>query len=76
MFMPCREKQSILVHCCFELRITAEELVSTQTDLLRTVGELDVENREIARLSKATESGAISQKTLLERNTRRRNWKF
>lgn len=51
----------------FELRITAEELVSTQTNLLRTVGELDVENREIARLSKATESGAISQKTLLER---------
>jgi len=51
----------------FELRITAEELVSTQTNLLRTVGELDVENREIARLSKVTESGAISQKILLER---------
>lgn len=51
----------------FELRITAEELVATQTNLLRTVGELDVENREIARLSKATETGAISQKTLLER---------
>ncbi|MEJ7590525.1 MAG: efflux RND transporter periplasmic adaptor subunit [Planctomycetaceae bacterium] len=51
----------------FELRITAEELVSTQTNLLRTVGELDVENREIARLSKVTESGAVSQKTLLER---------
>jgi cobalt-zinc-cadmium efflux system membrane fusion protein len=51
----------------FQLRITAEELVATQTNLLRTVGELDVENREIARLSKATESGAISQKTLLER---------
>ena len=51
----------------FELRITAEELVSTQTNLLRSVGELDVENREIARLSKATESGAIPQKTLLER---------
>ena len=45
----------------FELRITAEELVSTQTDLLRTVGELDVENREIARLSKVTESGAFSE---------------
>ncbi len=51
----------------FELRITAEELVSTQTNLLRTVGELDVENREIMRLTRATESGAISQKTLLER---------
>jgi membrane fusion protein, heavy metal efflux system len=51
----------------FQLRITAEALVSTQTDLLRTVGDLDVENREIARLSKATEAGAISQKTLLDR---------
>ncbi len=51
----------------FQLRITAEELVSTQTNLLRTVGELDVENREIARLSKATEAGAISQKTMLDR---------
>ena len=51
----------------FQLRITAEALVSTQTDLLRTVGDLDVENREITRLSKATEAGAISQKTLLER---------
>lgn len=51
----------------FQMRITAEALVSTQTDLLRTVGELDVETREIARLSKATEAGAISQKTLLER---------
>ena len=50
----------------FELRITAEELVATQTNLLRTVGELDVENREITRLSKA-DSGAIPQKTLLER---------
>ena len=51
----------------FQMRITAAELVSTQTGLLRTVGDLDVENREIARLSKATEAGAISQKTLLER---------
>ncbi len=51
----------------FEIRITAEELVSTQTDLLKSVGDLDVENREIARLTKVSESGAVSQKTLLER---------
>lgn len=51
----------------FQMRITAAELVSTQTGLLKTVGDLDVENREIARLSKATEAGAISQKTLLDR---------
>ncbi|QDT56546.1 hypothetical protein Pan44_46020 [Caulifigura coniformis] len=51
----------------FEIRITAEALVSTQTELLKTVGEIDVEKREIARLTKATEGGAIPQKTLLER---------
>ena len=51
----------------FEIRITAEELVSTQTDLLKSVGELDVVNREIARLTKVSESGAVSQKMLLER---------
>lgn len=35
----------------FKLRITAEELVATQTALLATIGELDVEKREIARLA-------------------------
>ncbi|MBI1347933.1 secretion protein HlyD [bacterium] len=51
----------------FELRITADELVSTQTELLKTIGDLDVEQREIARLEIVTQSGAVSQKTLLER---------
>jgi cobalt-zinc-cadmium efflux system membrane fusion protein len=51
----------------FEIRITAEELVSSQTELLKTVGDLDVENKEIARLTKVTESDAIPRKTLLER---------
>ncbi len=51
----------------FDLRITAEELVESQTELLKTVGDLDVENREIVRLTKVTESGAIPQKALLDR---------
>ena len=51
----------------FQIRITADALISTQTELLKTVGDLEVENREIARLSKATESGAIPQRNLLER---------
>lgn len=51
----------------FELRITAEELVSTQTALLRTLGDLDVENRELARLEAIVQSGAVPQKTLLDR---------
>jgi len=51
----------------FQLRITAEELVESQTSLLKSMGELEVENREIARLQKVTESGAVPLKTQLER---------
>lgn len=51
----------------FELRITAEELITTQTALLKTVGDLEIEDREIARLEDVAKSGAVSQKTLLER---------
>lgn len=51
----------------FELRITAEELVDSQTEFLRIVGELDVENKEIKRLSEIAKSGAIAPKALLER---------
>lgn len=51
----------------FELRITAEELVATQTEMLRTLGELDVEAKEITRLTEVTQSGAVAQSRLLER---------
>lgn len=51
----------------FEIRITADELVSTQTELLKTVGDLEIEKREIVRLEEVTRSGAVPQKTLLER---------
>lgn len=51
----------------FEIRLTYEDLVETQTLYLRTLSELEVENREIARLEQATQSGAISGKSLLER---------
>lgn len=51
----------------FRVRLTHEDLVQSQTDFLRALGELEVENREIARLEKVTESGAIAGKTLLER---------
>lgn len=51
----------------FEIRITGEELVSTQTAFLKTLGELDVEDREITRLTRISESGAVPQKSLLER---------
>lgn len=51
----------------FELRLTHEEIVQSQADLLRTAEELDVIAREIVRLDKASADGAIPGKTLLER---------
>lgn len=51
----------------FELRLTHEDLVTTQTQFLQSLGELEVENREIVRLEEVTASGAVPAKTLLER---------
>ena len=51
----------------FELRMTHEELVQAQSDYLQGLEQLDVVGREIARLEKLAESGAIAGKTLLER---------
>ncbi len=51
----------------FEVRLTHEDLVNSQTEFLKTLGELGVEEREIARLEKLAESGAIAGRTLLER---------
>jgi multidrug efflux pump subunit AcrA (membrane-fusion protein) len=51
----------------FKIRLTHEDLVQAQTDFVRTLGELDVENREVARLQQVTNSGAIAGKVLLDR---------
>jgi hypothetical protein len=51
----------------FEIRLTHEDLVQSQTDFLRALGELDVEEREIHRLNAVAQSGAVAGKTLLER---------
>ncbi len=50
----------------FRIRLTHEDLVDTQTRFLQTLEELDVENREIARLEKLTE-GVVAGKVVLER---------
>lgn len=50
-----------------EMRLTHEDLVQAQTDFLKTLGELDVEKKEIARLEKVTSSGAVAGRVLLER---------
>ena len=51
----------------FEVRLTHEDLVDVQTQFLKSLAELEIEIREIARLEEFTESGAISGKLLVER---------
>ncbi|MDA1012820.1 MAG: HlyD family efflux transporter periplasmic adaptor subunit [Planctomycetota bacterium] len=51
----------------FRIRLTHEELVQAQTVFLKTLGELDVEVREIKRLKGITNQGVIAGKVLLER---------
>jgi cobalt-zinc-cadmium efflux system membrane fusion protein len=51
----------------FEMRMTHEDLVQAQADLLRTVEELDVVRREIERLEGVAIEGAVATKTVLER---------
>ncbi len=51
----------------FKVRLTHEDLVQAQAMFLKTLGELDVEDREIARLTSLDTSGVIAGKRLLER---------
>jgi membrane fusion protein, heavy metal efflux system len=51
----------------FEIRLSYEDLVESQTAFLKSLGELEVEIREIARLEAVAQSGAVSGKTLLDR---------
>ena len=51
----------------FTIKLTHEDLVQAQTVFLKTMGELDVEEREIKRLSGLDVSGVIAGKRLLER---------
>jgi multidrug efflux pump subunit AcrA (membrane-fusion protein) len=50
----------------FTLRLTHEDLVQAQTEFLKTLGQLDVERRELERLDDVS-SGAIPRRTILER---------
>jgi len=51
----------------FKVRLTHEELVTVQASFLATLGELDVEDREIVRLANLGATGVIAGKTLLAR---------
>lgn len=55
----------------FSLRLTHQDLVNTQESFLAKLGELDVEQREIDRLSSVASSGAIAGKTLIARQYER-----
>ncbi|MFO0870490.1 MAG: efflux RND transporter periplasmic adaptor subunit [Pirellulales bacterium] len=55
----------------FEMRLTHEELVQSQAELLQTAEELDVTAREIKRIERLTESGGLAGKQLLERQYER-----
>jgi len=51
----------------FDLRLTHEDLVETQSQFLQTVERLDVIKREVARLEKINVDGIIPGTKLLER---------
>jgi len=55
----------------FKLRLTHQDLVQTQELFLASLGELDVEKREIERLTPLAETGAVARKTLLTREYER-----
>jgi cobalt-zinc-cadmium efflux system membrane fusion protein len=54
-------------HRLFEVRLIYEDLVDTQTQLLKNLADVAVEKREIARLEEVTRSGAVASKILLDR---------
>ena len=51
----------------FDLRLTHEDLLQAQVEFLKIVEELDVVQKELARLEPVAAKGAIPQKTLLDR---------
>jgi multidrug efflux pump subunit AcrA (membrane-fusion protein) len=51
----------------FDIRMTHEDLVEKQSELLRDLEQLDVLKREVARLEEVSRSGAVAGKALLER---------
>ncbi|WP_149498089.1 efflux RND transporter periplasmic adaptor subunit [Roseiconus lacunae] len=55
----------------FTLRLTHQDLVETQEDFLTSLGQLDVEQREIQRLTSIASSGAIAASKRIEREYER-----
>lgn len=55
----------------FRLRLTHEDLVQTQATLLQTAVDIEVIDKEIARLEKLSADGAIAGKRLIEQKSER-----
>jgi multidrug efflux pump subunit AcrA (membrane-fusion protein) len=55
----------------FDLRLTHEELIQSQTDLLKTAQEMEILDREIARIQQLVAEGGIANKTLVDRKYER-----
>lgn len=55
----------------FSLRLTHQDLVNDQKSFLSLLGELEVEEREIARLTEIARAGAVAGKTLINREYER-----
>ena len=51
----------------FELRLTHDELVQLQANLLQTAEELQIVKREVARLEQLAREGALAGRSVLER---------
>lgn len=54
-------------HALLSVRLSHEELVQAQSDLLRSLAELDVAGRELARLEPLAKDSLIPKKTMLDR---------
>lgn len=56
----------------FELQVTSELLASAQSNLLRILQDIELNQAEIKRITPVSEAGAISQKMLLEKDYEKR----
>ena len=54
-----------------EMRLTHEDLVTAQKDYLQALGDRDIELKQIARIEGLATAGAVSNKTLVERQFNR-----
>ena len=50
-----------------EMRLTHEDVVTAQKEYLQTLGDRDIELKQIARIEGLANAGALSNKTLLDR---------